>query len=153
MGGLEGTGHQALEAMSPEEQPQFIKKDSKRSIKRRRKTKKKENKKSKKKKNKSKKPKGKVSSQNKQKNANPLLSRLIEEVFDGAAIICYEERCDKHRPGGGTWSEKAQHKIAIFNGADSDAQFNMTTKDHTIKTTMTHLTAMGHAEEKRWGNV
>jgi len=81
-------------------------------------------------------------------------SKLVEEVFDGAVILCYKERCNRHKPGGGLWHPQAQSKIMILDGAYSDRQFGLENdKIHKVRGSINHLMAVEVAASRGWNNV
>jgi len=82
------------------------------------------------------------------------LSKLVEEVFDGAIILCFEERCNRHKTGGGIWPPQAQSKIVIINGADTDREFGLENEtNHRVGASTNHLMAVEAAASRGWNNV
>jgi len=83
-----------------------------------------------------------------------MLAKLVEEVFDGTVLICFKERCNKHKSGGGTWPSQAQTKIVIMDGANADRQFNLENEtSHIAGASINHLMAVELAFSRGWQNV
>jgi len=83
-----------------------------------------------------------------------MMAKLVEEVFDGTILICFQERCNKHKSGSGLWPAQAQTKIVIMDGANVDRQFSLENElTHHAGATINHLMAVEAAFERGWQNL
>ena len=46
---------------------------------------------------------------------------FLAELFPATVVLCYKESCEEHRPGGGFWSDAAQQRVTVVDGAQTDA--------------------------------
>eukprot|EP00812_Abedinium_dasypus_P000709 NODE_1083_length_1246_cov_101.094878.p1 GENE.NODE_1083_length_1246_cov_101.094878~~NODE_1083_length_1246_cov_101.094878.p1 ORF type:complete len:330 (-),score=12.91 NODE_1083_length_1246_cov_101.094878:150-1139(-) len=51
-----------------------------------------------------------------------LFVALATHVFDRIIVLCYNQSCNQHYPGGGAWPEHVQHRIVVQDGFTVDSE-------------------------------